>query len=385
MTRYRAHILGLLFAVSAMGGTTHAQTEPWPYDGSGSRYYPMPSEVYDPKYALAARAKIEDERQAFTRGVAKHNILAMISLAALLEDGVTTAGFDRAGALDLYQQAADNGSDVGRRKMCVAYFLGEGRPVDRHKAASYCNDLPESDATHLFALAWNDEHNKHTDADNDSILATYVEAAKQGSADAMDILGQKALELAAPEAARNWFRQGAALGSADAIDHLAVVTEAGQASTADADEAYWLYVNAANRGNAHARAWVAALPSDRLPLGEMSYERDANFLTETTKGDHGPHVDHIGLYQLGHALESVYPAEAKNAQIKNTQIIVQCYIGAMHNIDVCLPQREMPPGTDFTRSLNWLFFRNLSVGDVDASGRMTAHTVLQLAFNWVTD
>lgn len=377
MTTRLAPVLGTLLALGLLAGVAQAQTEAWPYDGTGSRYYPLPSDTYNPKYAADDHAKIEAERQAFVLGVSNNHPLDMISLAALLEDGVTSAGFDRAGAMDLYEKAADNGNNVGRRKMCVAYFLGEGRPVNRGKAASYCNLLPKNDATHEFALAYDSEHSQHADADNDSILATYIDAAKKGSADAMDILGQKALALSAPVAARNWFRQGAALGSVDAIDHLALMAESGQGADADADEAYWLYVNAANRGNAHARAWVAALSPDRLPLGRMTYMSNAAFLTETTKGVNGPHVDHIGLEQVGHALQSVYPSESKDAWIT-----VHCYIGTNHNVDVCLPERELPPGTNFTQSLNWLFYRSLSVSDKDLSGRSTAHTILLLAFHW---
>ena len=379
-----AGVLALLLSATVLAAGSQAQSqthdpvEPWPYDGTGSRYYAAPSDVYDPKYAVAERDKIEGQRETFLAGIAKNHMIDMISMAALLEDGVTSAGFDRAGAMDLYERAAEGGNTVGRRKMCVAYFLGEGRPVNRVKAAGYCNLLPENDATHMFALAWDSDHSKHADADNDSILATYLEAAKRGSADAMDVLGQKAQALAAPEAARNWFRQGAALGSADAIDHLAVMTEAGQGSAADADEAYWLYVNAANRGNMHARGWIAALPAPHQPLGRMSYKGDGDFLIETTKGDKGPHIDRIGREQVGHALETVYPAE-----IRQAEITVHCYIGTAHNIDVCLPEREMPPGTDFTQSLNWLFYRNLSVDDMDLNGRSTAHTVLLLAFKWV--
>ncbi len=375
-TRYD-FILCTLLVLGLMAGEAQAQTEAWPYDGTGSRFYPLPSDTYNPKYAEADRAKIEAEHQAYVLGVSNNRARDMISLAALLEDGLTSAGFDRAGAMDLYEKAADRGNIVGRRKMCVAYFLGEGRPVNRAKAASYCNLLPQNDATHEFALAYDSEHSQHTDADTDSILATYIDAAKKGSADAMDILGQKALELAAPVAARNWFRQGAALGSADAIDHLAAMAEAGQGADVDTDEAYWLYINAANRGNVHARAWVAALPSDRQPLGRMTYRSNAAFLTETTKGDKGPHTDHIGLEQVGHALQSVYPSEFKDAWIT-----VHCYIGSSHNVEVCLPEREMPPGTDFTQSLNWLFYRSLSVNDTDVSGRSTVHTILLLAFHW---
>ncbi len=380
MTTHYAKILGLLLAIGVLGGTAHAQTEPWPYDGSGSRYYPMPSDTDDTDDRAKEHARIEAQRLDFIRGVRNHNNMAMISLAALLEDGVTTSGFDRAGALDLYEQAADNGSNVGRRKMCVAYFLGEGRPVDRHKGASYCNLLPQNDATHLFAFAYDTEHSQATGGGNDAILATYIEASKLGSADALDALGQKALALAAPVAARNWFRQGAALGSADAIDHLAVMAEAGQGAEADPDEAYWLYVNAANRGNAHARAWVAALPADRQPLGRMTFDENAAFLTETTKGDKGPHVDHLNLTQVAQALASVYPEGLKEAKIT-----VHCYVGAAHNIDLCLPERQLPPGTDFTQSLNWLFYRTLTVSDTDTNGRSTAHTIMPLAFNWVMD
>ena len=310
----------------------------------------------------------------------------MVNLASLLEQGYTSAGVDRQGAFDLYEKAADKGNRIAREKVCVAYLLGEGRPLNVSKGMGYCNTLSEDSPAALFAGGFDYDNGVSGPRDDGKALTLYSKAGHVGSGEAMDAIGRKALALNRPDLARKWFRQGVFLGAADAMDHLAVMAEGGQGGPVDKAEAYWLYVNAARRGNVHAKAWVDALPAKTEPLDRSSIISRADgveegAITVTTQEKDGPHSQAYTLSRMISLFTGFYPAAARDDAVGG-DVLVHCYVNADHVVDVCIVEYEYPIGYSFGGFAQTFFDEHLSVAAVDTGGKPTANTVFILGFNW---
>ena len=358
-----------------------------PYDGSGSAMRP---EALDKPYDAAADALYQANRnklfQKLADSAAKGDGDAMANLASVLEYGDPRHTQDRGAAFDLYEKAAAKDDRVGREKMCVAYLLGEDRPKDVAKGmTAYCNKLGTRSAVALWAIGYDYQYGLSGPKDEDTAMNLYAQAVQAGSGEAADALGQKALDTGKLEIARRWFRQGVYRGSTDAMDDLARLADAGQGGPQDKAEAYWLYVNAARRGNANARGWLAALPAPIEPLPRMALVKGgkATEITQTYKDKSGADktlaLNSVGLAQR---LQDYYPSRAYEDHVEGWAT-THCYIGADHKVDVCLIERESPMGYDFGRVLEGLYDGQLTVPDQDVAGQSTAHTVFVLTLYWL--
>jgi TPR repeat protein len=377
-----------LFAAGAAVANADETPE---YDGSGSRALAS-SLISTPQNAVAAekdkakqaRAKAQTAatRQSMERDAAAGGTVAMANLATLIEQDFKAGPADRARALDLYEKAGDSGNMVGRQKMCVAYLLGEGRTSNYAKAMGFCTPLGIKDPVGLFAGAFDYDKGITGPADIDMAANLYVEAVKLGSGDAADQLGQKAMAMSKPDIARKWYIQGVFLGSADAMDHLAQLSESGQGGVKDGKEAYWLYVNAARRGNAHARQWMAALPADTAPLSRLCLIGEKTVISRTYTDKKGkPHTEAYDATSLSETLGKFYPAGALLGEVPGYTEI-HCYVDGQHNVDVCILQKEYPLNRGFGRISSAIFNFQLHATDTDALGNPTANTVLVLGMNW---
>lgn len=379
--------LAAIMAVAASSGAC-AQGPTAPLDdGTGSQLRPQ---AWDkPRDAAAEaryQAKSDRQRQDLARYAAEGHVKDMVNLATLLEDGDLSHAPDRAAAYDLFEKAADAGNVVGQQKMCIAYLLGEDRPLDVAKGMmAYCNKLGTKGAVALWAIGHDYQYGISGPKDEAAAMDYYVQAMQAGSGEAAEALGRKALDLGKIDAARMWFRQGVYRGSADAMDDLARMAETGQGGPKDADEAYWLYVNAARRGNAHAREWIKALPAPHEPLIRMAVIKGgkATAVTDTYKDKSGAtKTDTLDAPALGQRLQGYFPTRAYDDRVEGSAT-VHCYIGADHHIDVCLISNEFPLGYDFGRVLGSLYDGQLTVPDQDVAGQPTAHTVFALTLQWL--
>lgn len=359
-------------------------------DGYGSATAPGAREVpEDPasqaRYVAEYRAEGDAQRQKLGEEASKGRVQAMINLAALLEYGDEQYRPDRAAAFDLYEKAADKGDHVGQAKMCVAYLLGEDRPKNVAKGMNYCNGLDDKDGVALWAGGYDYQNGISGPKDDAHATSLYLDAVMAGSGPAADALGREALDLGKSDIARQWFRHGVYQGSADAMDDLAQMVEAGQGGPQDKAEAGWLYVNAARLGNAHARGWLASLPAtiEPLPLLVLQRKGKATAITETYKDKAGTtHTLSLDTLQLGRSLEGYYPPVAALLDHVDGSATLGCYVGADHRVDACLIRREFPPGYNFGRVLEKIYDGQLTLPDQDIAGQSTAHSVFALTLVW---
>lgn len=358
----------------------------WPYDGSGSRSNPTALGVgYDPVSWELGREKSEKERKALASRAATGTADDVTEWAARLEQGDYYHAPDRVAALDLYEKAADRGNKVAQQKICIAYLLGEGRPVNVDKGLDYGAALGKRDPVGIFSAGFDYETGASGPKDMDRARAAYIEAGKHGSGDAMDALGRLSLADGKPEAARHLFREGTYLGSADAMDHLASMVEKGEGGPMDAAEAYWLYVQAGLHGNAHAAAWVAALPVDTQPLNRAIMIKNKAYTRITrTWIDNGPR--NTQTFTLVSFLQTLaqLPWLANSDNITGT-VTMYCYVGADSVVDACVVSSETPPGYHFAAMVEWLFDSHLVLDAQDVAGQPTAHSVFAFTVNYVVE
>ncbi len=325
---------------------------------------------------IAPEVAAKTERKALQEKVSRGDVLAMVDLAARQEQGDAASPPERAAALDLYEKAADRGDPAGRQKMCIAYLLGEGRPKDAVRGMSYCNALGTKDAVGLFSVAYDYQEGLSGPKDEAQAMSLYVEAVRLGSGDAATALGHKALEIGKPDVARQWFRRGTYLGSADAMDELAAMTAAGQGGPADAAEAQWLYGAAAAFGNAHAAAQPAA---GSLPFALATAEGKADMpLTRTWSDGGGAHRKTIDLKQLTDDLGERFPRLAIDEPVWG-YVRAECYIALDHSIDACVVRGEHPVAMGYAAMIETLVNGHVTVGERDAAGQSTAGRLLQIA------
>ena len=324
----------------------------------------------------------DDERAARLRA-AKGNAGAMANTASLLEQGTQDDAPDLGQAYDLYEKAADLNDPLGREKMCLAYLLGEGRSANPAKAMGYCSKLDDTDAVGLFSAGFDYDHGLSGPRDEKTALTFYAQAIKQGSGEAMDAVGQKALAAGNLTGARLWFRQATVAGSADGMAHLAAMIAAGQGGDQDAAEAYWLYVNAARRGNADAVRWVAALPATAHPLDRVILVRaKQSLMTEAVADKTGvTHVQPFNVLKIFGDVTDYLPPEVTERRISG-RVQIHCYIDGKNRIDVCITEQEFPVGHGYGPIMATLFNGRIGVADHDVDGHVTAHGVMVLTFSW---
>ena len=391
----------MCLAVAVVGAfgfafAAHADVTPPRYDGSGS--LPAPGDSGSLRIAMAGnaydpRGKADDQAQndetdaeavrekAAKRAAGSSSTSDLLDYAAVLDQGNAFHAPDPAQALDDYEKAADLGDEIGRQRMAIAYILGEGRPVDLKKGFEYAAKLGDKDPAGLFCGGIDYERGITGPKDMDMAIAAYSAAAKAGSGEAADALGRITLAQGKPEAARDWFRQGVYLGSADAMDHMAVMAEAGQGGAADKAEAYWLYVNAARRGNAHAQAWVAALPPSTVPLPRATLFRNGKQMGFSRTYGQPLHTQSLDVTALARAFKGIRPTEAMVQRVDVTTT-VHCYINAEHQVDACIVEREFPLGYGLGQMLVQIYNGHITTSDVDAAGRSTAGTVFAVTLDW---
>ena len=336
-----------------------------------------------PQVSAEQRAKAEAFREDLSKEAKGGNINAMIDMATLVEQGDLITPADRAAALDLFEKVADRHDQVGREKMCVAYLLGEGRPKDIAKAATYCEPLGVHDPVGMFWAGYDYQYGISGPADEASALDIYGQAINLGSGDAADEVGQIAAQKKAPTAARNWYRRGVMLGSADAMDHLAAMTEAGDGGDVDTVEAAWLYGYAAFRGNTHAQAWVKDHPDSGV-AGSIVLSADngkkAEFIhSYTAKGR--PATEVFDITRITKLLTDYFPDSSYYMQMEG-KATIDCYITTRHQIDTCVVS-EFPIAAGFGPTLESFFSGRVSVGDLDAKDQPTAQRRLLFRVNWV--
>jgi TPR repeat protein len=380
--------LGLAAVLLATASAAVAQDSPV-YDGTGSylaRQSP-PLNAADAARLETWKARKEvkgDKLKALERDAANGKFGAMANLATLMEQDTSAGPAERAAALGLYEKAAA-GSSIGQRKLCVAYLLGEGRPIDYTKAKTFCTPLGAEDPVGSFAGAYDIDKGLSAPADPDGAITLYVKAVKLGSGDAADQLGQKALAASKPEAARRWFRQGVYLGSMDAMEHLAQLSESGLGGVKDDKEAYWLHVNAAHRGNAQAGQWVANLPADTKPLPRVTVDTAKTPLTNTYVDKDGQtQTEPFNLLKLSDVLKNSYPSRALKEKVEG-YVTIHCYVNTAHDVDVCIQQQEYPLNFGFGRVISTLAGARLHTPDVNDHGDPLANAVFGFTLNWQID
>ncbi len=352
----------------------HAQAAPGADNGASDA---------EKQAAARTQAMLDQQREKLTQAVAAGDIHALTPLAAKLEYGDAAHAPDEAGALDLYEKAADLGSAVGIGKIAVAYILGEGRPHDPSRGLALADKLTDDSPTALFARGYAAHEGVGETVDTAAATALLTKAVAAGSGPAADLLGRDALAAGKAEEARNWFRKGVYRESVDALDDMARLAESGQGGPLDATEAQWLYVKAARCGNAHARDWVrvhwALKPVSSLILekGKTDTAITATFTDAQGKSVQRPvSVAAVRVDFLGY-----YPHRAVAAHVAGYAAI-DCYVDAAHKVDACWLRREDPPGYDFGRTIEQLYEGDLTVADTDAAGTPTAQHAFAMAIKW---
>ncbi|MGN6423856.1 MAG: tetratricopeptide repeat protein [Asticcacaulis sp.] len=330
----------------------------------------------------AWRVESQQRRDKLQKAIEKGDADAMADMGAILEQGDGAGRADPGAALDLYERAAAKRNHIGLRKICIAYLLGEGRPVDLQKGLNACYALPKDDAVYIFASAYDYEHGITGPKSVDVAPGMYLDAVKVGSGEAADALGRIVRGMSKADAARAWFRQGVYLNSPDAIEHYAEMLEMGEGGAADPAEAAWLYAAAAKRGNAAAQTWLGGHPQvsapDRVTMvegrKEMSVTRHYGVADKA-------HSESMTPSALAQQLTGSYPRRALRDRVEG-EATIQCYINARHEVDACVIANEYPPGYDFGLVLGQIFAARLTVGDEDAKGAPTANKTMALRLKW---
>ncbi len=352
------------------------------YDGTGSLYRPVAGKIADrPKIA----AVTPEQTEAWLAGLKKTAEVGgdrqKVNYASALEQGQGQVLPDLPAALEIYRQAADHGYPLAQEKMCTAYLLGEGLPVDLAKAMGYCNKLRDSDAVGLFSAGYDYEHGVSGPVDKNTAMSFYAQAGDRGSGDAMAAIGREALAGGKPDLARAWFRRGVVLGSAGAMDGLAALYETGAGGRADAAEAFWLYANAARRGNVHAATWIARLPLSTQPPNVVLVLGRTSLVTQTIVDKSGTRTEPLDPLAISGGMADHYPPLALTEQIEG-RATIHCFINPDHEVDVCILENEYPLGYGFGLQLEAVFNAKLNVAATDSDGQPTADTVFRFAFNW---
>ncbi|ESQ75216.1 tetratricopeptide repeat protein [Asticcacaulis sp. AC402] len=369
--KIRILLWGLALAVTAPAALAQES-----YDGTGS-LYTGPQDPSIDKAAIAKSEKEKDEAEKKLRKRAGYVPRAMVDYARSLEQPLDGRQPDMAQAYDLYERAAEGNETYGWERMCLAYILGQGRQVDLNKGFTYCGKLALDNPTRLFSDGFDYARGLRGPKDEDGAAALYVQAAEKGSGDAIDALGQMALQKGKPDAARKWFRQAAMHGSINGLFHYAGMLEGGEGGPADLVEARWLYVNAARGGHADAQDWLKR-HGETPPLPRVAFI--LKDITETLAGASGTTTKPLDVNLK--VLTDMYPTAAVNDRVE-AYIEIHCYINSAHRIDVCIVPSEQPPGYGFGATISAFFNGDLSVPLTDKFGSPTAKSVAKFGFRFL--
>ncbi|CAL4869927.1 hypothetical protein MMA231_04219 (plasmid) [Asticcacaulis sp. MM231] len=319
------------------------------------------------------KERAEALHAALTRRVGSGDTEAMVYLATLKEQGDDAETADLAGAFDLYERAGARGNPDAVKKMCLAYLLGEGRPKDVVKASGFCNRIDSKDAVTFFWGGYDYQHGLSGPKDITSAEVLYQQAYENGSGEAADAIGQLAFDGGHLDAARSWYRKGAALGSIDAMDHLAAMVEQGQGGVKDTVEAAWLYGLAAQRGHTHAAAWMAAHPGAEAPLVCLANETSEVSLVHTYGRDRKSEtLTSSRITSLLRTNLGGMPAPGNN--LPYYYAYFECYIGTSRDVDLCVATREFPAARNINRILHAVWDGRISTPEYDVAGNRMAQS-----------
>lgn len=378
-----AALMAAVFLVSEAS----AQTQTWPYDGTGSGGGSVLNDAARQGLAemQAEAQKMQDDLRAAAN---KGNAAAMFDLGTLLHQGDINHKPDLKAAYDLYEQAAAKREPRAVNLLCTAYLLGLNRPADAAKAMNdYCIRVKPVQPTALFANAYDYEHGLSGPKDDGEAFKYYMLAAKEGNGEATNAIGMKFLARSKDTIARDWFRRASAQGSINAMVSLAEMTEAGRGGFQDSDEAGWLYINAARRGHKGAAEWLAKQPASLKPLDRVSvFTPERAFITQTVEDEKGKQTHPFNAEYIADSYHSgnVIP----DAAIKNHAsgyAEIHCYITDEHVVDMCLIQHELPAGYNYGAILQGIFNGTLAVDPMDSDGSPTARTVMTFKYQWALD
>lgn len=363
-----AVIMAGLFAASAFAQSPK-------YDGTGSigTYTPDAKISAIAQAATAERQKLFDQKHTKAESGDRE---AMFDLGAMWHQGYVDDVVDLKAAFDLYEAAADKGEVRALAVMCPAYLLGINRPVNVAKAMQdYCDKLKPEHPTFLFAGGYDYDHGVSGPKDEKEALKLYYVAAKAGSGDAMNAVGQKLRhEPGKASVARNWFLNAAREGAADGMFNLANMAMAGEGASKDEKLAGWLYANAAKRGHKGALAWLADQPVPLKPLMRVSaYGR----MTEDIESPNGRPTRPFDFNNYANLLSQVPLLEDEERVVT-----VHCYINAGRTVELCLVQGETPSGHNLGTVMQSTLSQNLTVSRIDKDGRPTSHGVFAIRYRW---
>ena len=314
-------------------------------------------------------------RKTLAKRAQSGNAEAMTYLAMLKEQGDEIEPIDLAGAFDLYEKAALQGNPIAVKKMCLAYLLGNGQPKDVVKASGFCNKVDEQDAVTFFWGGYDYQNGVTGPKDIDSAKAAYQEAFVRGSGEAADALGRIAYDDGHLDAARDWFRRGASLGSVDAMDHLAGMVEEGQAGDKDPVEAVWLYGLAAQWGNRHAQDWLASHPHPEVPESVLARDKTEVTLTHTYLDAGQVKTEPLTASRLSVLMHKrlggiVHPGGATDYYYAT----FECYVRAARDVDLCVAAREFPLGFSMASILHAIWDGPIAAPEHDVRGNAMAQT-----------
>lgn len=326
--------------------------------------------------AEAQRKAVLDLKRRWAHAADAGDPEAMIRVAALTEHDKDATPADISAALDLYEKAADKGQDYARERMCHAYLLGDHRPVDVAKGATYCNALPNKNPLSLFWVGYDYENGITGPKDEAGAIHFYIDAAKAGSGDAADALGRIALDKGQPENARPWLTHGVYLGSAAAMDRLAGMLTAGQGGPVETAEAAWLYRAAARFGNAHAMEQVKTLPPAQTMKIPNFWGAKGVEMKRTYQDGIVMRTSTLTAAKIATSLQTVFPAVLTKE--KEWWVTIECFIDNRHRIDVCFLSDDYPPGLHLGGNVENFFRESVTVAESDADGRPTADFPIKL-------
>lgn len=364
-------IAGLSFGIALMSAAPSWGQEAPAYDGTGSQWVPLPGDEQKPRGpGIGLVKKLEKFKQPYH----------IFNLGTVYHQGLDGETVDHDRAYGYYEEAATKGDDRAIALLCVSYLIGDNRPSDYNTAMSHCLKLKETDPERIFAQAYDYELGVSGPADVEVAMMLYYDAAKAGSADAMNRLGLMFKSMPGKlDVARSSFREGAIRGSAAAMYHLAQMAEKGDGGEQDTALAGWLYTHAARRGHKEAKAWLAAQPSPPILRRARLFGKGKTAITEVVIKDGVKTRQPLSLDKI---TDGLYPKVAANAEIEGIARL-DCYISRDHRVDVCLQTWNLPVGIPFSHNVLKTLRNEVMAETTDLDGRPTAQTVQVLTVNFM--
>jgi TPR repeat protein len=367
----RQLITGILCAACIAAPALAQPVQP-EYDGTGSQSIPLP----DQKPIESDSDPIGDALKRKRNSTQSSDLFDLGSIYAQGSGG-EAVNLER--AYDLFEQASAKNEPRAQALLCINYLIGENRPANFAAAMRYCSKLKEKDPARMFASAYDYELGLSGPKDQAVALASHFDAAKLGNGESMNRLGVMLRDMPGKtEVARAWFRQGAMQGSASAMHNLAQMVATGQGGSEDKALAAWLYTNAARRGHAASKAWLAAQASPAiLPRVQLTDPKQTLLTENVTKNG----KTRIRPFSFAKAAD-MYPPAAVVTDTEGTATI-HCYVSVTYRVEMCLPVIEFPVGFDFSNIQQMVLRGEVSASPNDVFGRPTAQTIFPVTFLWL--